>query len=276
MMTLATASAYFDRTPVLDVDTSEVLFYGQVSPYEDSRRDTGTSYRRTLSVADSATIPASRLVKIHGTVWILGADEADGFVEVHRRKYVMQRADAKFAISRLADYVGGVISTSSWGTMEWTKDDRLNSESARAAPMYTAYFPSCADLRELDVIWYGANKYLVEDPHPTSSGLISARCTKLDFAPGNSTISTRTYDPVQGKYTASTPSTVTCLRIRWQSMYYYNSQVTVNYQDGDCVLVFPVGTAIATKDSVTLLGYTWNVMSVNTLEGAVVVHARAP
>jgi len=275
-MTLATASAHFDKTLVLDPDTNETLFRAQVNPFDDSRRDSGPAYRRTLSVAASVTIPTSRVVKIHGGIWILGTEEADGFEEVHRRKFVMQQADSKFAISRLADYVVGTVSTSSWGVMEWFKDEKQLSESARIAPMYTAYFPTSTDLQELDVIWFGANKYLVEDPHRTPSGILSARCTKLEFAPANSTVYTRTYDPAQGKYTASAPATVTCLRVRWQSMYYYNSQSTVNYQDGDCTLVFPAGTTIATKDTVSLLGRTWNVMAVSSLAGAVVVHARTP
>ena len=65
-----------------------------------------------------------------------------------------------------------------------------------------------------------------------------------------------------------------CLKVRWQDLFLYGSQASNHYQEGDCSLVLPSDTVVATKDTVTLSGSTWNIVSVGRLGGAVVAHGR--
>lgn len=274
MLTLADASVYFDRTPVLSVTNGATLFYGQVDPYQDSVRDSATAYRRILSVKPGTSMPANRLVKIHGSVWIIGDSETDGMAVAHRDKYVLHPAATQLLMYRLANYLTPAVSFTSWGDMVWFKDGKEDASSSRAVPMYSAYLPMGTDLQEYDVIKVGARGYLVQPSHELASGVLSATCVRLDYDPAPATLGIRVYDPVQGKYTSSTASTVTCLRVRWQSLYLYGSQGEVKYQEGDCSLVFPAGTNLATKDTVTLAGQGWSILAVESLGGAVVAHAR--
>lgn len=274
MLTLADASRYFDRTPILDTVTGVTLFYGQVDPYADAMRDSATAYRRILSVSPSVVIPASRLVRILGSVWIVGDSEVDGMAVAHRRKYVLHPAPTLLSIRGLSGHVTGGTATVLWGNMIWFKDAKEEASSSRLNPLYTAYLPTSAALAEYDVISVGTTGYLVGPQHEQASGVLSATCAKLEYAPADATLATRVYDPVQGKHVSSTNTTVKCLRVRWQSLYLYGSQGDAKYQEGDCSLVFPTGTVLATKDRVILVGQDWSVLAVETIGGAVVAHGR--
>ena len=274
MLTLSQVSVYFDKTPILDVVTGRTLFYGQMDLYDDAKRDSATAYRRVLSVAPTTTIPASRLVKILGSIWIVGDEETDGLATAHRTKYVLHPAPTQLLVNRLSAHVLGTTPTTVWGDMVWFKDGKEEAQSSRSVPMYSAYTPLPADIKEFDIIKVGTQGYLVGHPHTMASGVLSATCVHLEFAVAVATLATRVYDPVLGKYTSTAPSTVNCQRIRWQSLYLFDSQASTKYQEGDCSLVFPTGTTLATKDTVTLSGVLWNVLSVDTLGGAVVAHCR--
>lgn len=274
MLTLADASRYFDRTPILDPYTGATLFYAQIDPYQDAIRDSATAYRRIMSVAPGLRMPDSRLVKILGSVWIVGDSELDGLATAHREKFVLHPAPTLIGVRTLSGHVTGGALTVSWGDMVWLKDAKEESSSSRTNPMYTAYLPTSAALNEYNVITVGTTGYLVGPSHDQVSGVLSATCAKLEYAVADATLATRVYDPVLGKYTASVDTTVKCLRVRWQSLYLYGSQGDAKYQEGDCSLVFPSGTTIATKDRVTLDGQAWNILAVETLGGAVVAHGR--
>lgn len=274
MLTLADASRYFDRTPVLDPYSGALLFHAQVDPYDDAKRDSATAYRRIMSVAPGISMPAGRLVKILGAIWIVGDSEVDGMSVAHREKYVLHPAPTLLGVRTLSGFVNAGAQTASWGDMVWLKDAKEESSSSRTNPMYTAYLPTSVALAEYDVVTAGAASYLVGPPHDQASGMLSATCAKLEFSPVSATLATRVYDPVQGTYTSSVNTTVKCLRARWQSLYLYGSQGDAKYQEGDCSLVFPAGTVLATKDKVTLDGQVWSVLAVESLGGAVVAHGR--
>jgi hypothetical protein len=274
MLTLADASRYFDRTPISDPYTSTLLFYAQIDPYQDAMRDSATAYRRIMSVAPGTSMPASRLVMILGSTWIVGDSETDGMSVAHRDKYVIHPAPSLLSVRGLNGFVTGGAPVTSWGDMVWLKDAKEELSSSRTNPMYTVYLPTSAVLAEYDVITMGTTNYLVGPPHDQASGVLSATCAKVEYAPVNATLATRTYDPVQGLYTSAVTTTVKCLRVRWQSLYLYGSQGDAKYQEGDCSLVFPAGTLLATKDRVTLGDQVWSVLAVETLGGAVVAHGR--
>ena len=274
MLKLSEASTYFDRTEVRDPDTGDLLFLGQISAFDDSRRDAGGAYRRTLSVAPGTVMPASCALRVFGQVWLAGALELDGFEELHREKYVLQQAHVKYSVSRLPSYLTATPTLTSWGSVEWLKDAKEIESSSRAVPIFTVYFGKGTDVREYDIIWWGLSAHLATAVHMSASGFLAATCVKLEYAPADATLSTRTYDPAAGSYVASVTSTVKALRVRWQSLFLYDSQADVHYRAGDCTLVLPAGTVVATKDTLTLAGQLWAVVSFEELAGAVLVHGR--
>ena len=274
MLTLAEASSYFDRTEVRDPDTNALLFYGQVDPFDDSKRDSGGAYRRVLSVAPGTPIPAKGVVRIFGRVWVVGLLEVDGLQDPHRDKYVLQTAPVKHSISRLSGFLTAAVASSQWGSSEWVKDAKEVDASSKHAQMFYIFFPSSADVREHDVVWWGLSSYLTLSVHPQASGFLVATCVKLEHQVVDATLNTRVYDPEEGAFASSTPTTVKALRVRWQSLFLYGSEADAKYRPGDCSIVLPAGTVVATKDTITLAGTTWSVSAVEEISGAVVVHAR--
>lgn len=273
MMSLAAAAAYFDRTPVLDPDNGNTLFYGQLEPYDDSRRDAGAAYRRILSVAPGTSVP--RVVRVHGEAWIVGRRESDSLGEILRDKYVLQPAGVKASISRLEDFLAGDASAAAWVAIEWLKDAKELSVSSDAVVMYTVIAPEGADLREHDIVWYAGRALMLQAPRHHPSGYIEAEAFELDqVLPATATVAARTFDPQAGAYTTSTTDTQPCLRVRWQSLYLYESQASARYQEGDTVLIVPPDAQVVNDSLVTLDGKNWKVLAVQTLSGVLCVHAR--
>lgn len=274
MMRLQEASGYFDRTPIIDPYTGRTLFYGQVDPFDDSKRDSTTAYRRILSVAPGTDTPVRGVVSVLGSNWILGVREVDGLGEAHREKYVLHPATVKASISRLPGLLSGDTPTSAWADVAWFKDGREESVSSRQVPMYTAYLHPSTVLQEYDVISAGGRTFLVSNPHAHASGMLEATCVRLDSSVVGAVMGSRAYDPVQGKYVSNVTTVVKCLQVRWQSLYLYRSQADTKFAEGDCALVLPSGTSISTKDTLTVGAVVWGVISVEPLAGAVVAHGR--
>lgn len=274
MMTLAQAAGYFDRTPVLDPDTGFELFRGQVDPYDDSKRDAGAAYRRVMSVRPGTVIPASRAVSILGQPWLVGHMEADGLADPHREKYVLAPATAKVAISRLSGFLTGAPATTLWAGTEWVKNAKEIETSSKQPEMTRVYLPLGSDVRERDVVSYTGYAYLALAVHTQPSGFSVAECLRLEqTAPAAATVGARTYVPGTG-FAAGSSTQVQCLRVRWQNLFEYGGPADDRYQEGDAALALPTGTVVTTRDKVTFDGIVWQVLAVDTLAGAVVVHAR--
>lgn len=274
MLTLAEASGYFDLTEILDPDNGSVLFYGQIDPFDDSKRDAGGSYRRILSVAPGTAIPANRAIRAFDRTYLVGAEELDGLEEQHRAKYVLQSAGSSALIHRLPGFVSGTPAGTAWASFQWVKDGKEIGTSSDIAHEYTIFLGLGTDVRAQDVVTTGGKAYLVASARPQPSGFLTAEAIELDFALSQASITGRTYDAAAGSYTASAPVVVNCARVRWQNLFNQRAEGAAPYKDGDDTLVFPAGTTLNTSSRITLAGKLWQVVSVDTLGGAITVHAR--
>lgn len=274
MLTLAEASAYFDRTEVCHPDTGAVLFLGQVDPFDDSKRDAGPAYRRVLSVAAGTVIPASREVRIHGQEWVLGTSERDGLSEIHREKYVLQPAKA-WNVSRLSAFLAGTVPTVLRGAAEWIKDTKEAETSSQVASQFNGLFALGADLRLHDVVWASGEAYLSRAVRPLPSGFTGAILARLDYPLQACTITERVYDPVTGAYAAGAPQVLQGLRLRWQDFFAYESQAAEKHRPGDDVLLVPASATVSTASTVQAYGSTWSVYAVESVSGVKALHVRA-
>lgn len=274
-MKLSSAAAYFDRTPAYDVTTGKVLFRGQIDPYDDSKRDANAAYRRVLSVRPGTAMPASRVVRMMDVVWIIGSMEPDGLLELHRQKYVLQRAPLAMNVSRLSGFLSSTVALTVRASSQWIKDAKQLEESSKMPQLYDLYMPEGTAVQVQDVVWSATEAYLVLALHNQASGIMSVHCLKLDqIAPVSATLATRTYNPVTGTYSVSAGSAVNALRVRWQSLFQYDSQMSDRYQEGDIAIVLPTGTSAGTSTLITLSGVTYQTLAVLSIAGAVVLHSR--
>lgn len=275
-MKLSDAASFFDRTAVTVPETGKVLFMGQVDPYDDSKRDAAAAYRRILSVKPGTVMPVSRAVKLLGQVWLVGGMEPDGLDQLHREKYVIQRAPSQLKVSRLSGFLAGTIASTLWASAQWVKDAKQLEVSSQTPQLYDVALAAGSDIRVQDVLWATGVAYLVLAPHDQASGLMTANCLKLDqILPAVATLVTRTYSPTTGAYSNSAGSSANALRVRWQSLFAYGSQASDRYQEGDIAIVLPTGTVAATNTLVTLAAVAYQTLAVLDIAGAVVLHARA-
>jgi hypothetical protein len=281
MMTLAAAAGYFDRTPVLDPDNGSVLFYAQIDPYDDSRRDAGAAYRRVMSVAPGTAMPAGRAVRVFGQVWLVGTKEIDGLAAPHRDKYVLQQAPGVLTVYRLNEFLYSSPDLQRWGAVEWQKDVKQIEVDSRAPEQCLVFLPAGSDVRPRDIVAHEGAALLVLETRDQPSGFRVATAVRLEQdVPGTALLTHRTYVPATGGFTEDAPILLQSLRVRWQSLFEYGSQADERFQEGDCSIVLPAGTAVTTKDRIaltdpaTLEETTWAVVSVDELAGAVVAHAR--
>lgn len=274
-MKLSDAACYFDRTEVRDVTTGALLFHCQIDPFDDARRDSSTSYRRIMSVRPGTVMPVSRVAQAMNYKWLIGSMEPDGLAELHREKYVVQHATDQLKISRLSGYLSGTVTSTVWSAQTWVKDDKQLVVSSMAPQIYDVTLPDPTDVRVQDVMWSPSGVFLVLAVHPQASGFINAHCVKLDqVGPVSASLTTRTYVPTTGTYTSNTPTTVNSLKVPWQHLFEYGSQMSERYQEGDCAMVLPTGTVVTTASILTQSGVTWQVLAVLSLGAAVVLHAR--
>lgn len=278
MLTLAQASSFFDRTGVFTPDGLVLLFYGQVSLFDDSKRDAGSAYRRVLSVAPGTVLPNPATVNILGQVWLIGQREVDGLEESHRDKYVLQSCTDLCTVSPLSEHISGITTAATfqrWAGVEWVKDGKEVGSSSDTVKIYNVYLPGGTQILDKQVVAApGGRLYLVLSTHTMPSGFMVASSALLDFPLTSAQISSRTYSAAAGAYTAGATVTAPCLQIRWQNLFTYDSEAEARYQEGDETLVFAQGTSIDTASQITYAGRTWRAVAVDDLGGAVTVHAR--
>lgn len=270
MINLAQASTYFDRTPVYDTVTGRLIFRAQIEPFDDSRRDANSAYRRVLSVKAGTVVP--REVNVLGTVWLVGAGETDAMESVHRQKYVIAQAKAQFQVSTLAQYLEGERSALCWAAPYWSKDAKQTETSSTYPQMFDVYLST--EVAAQSVLWDADDAYLVVSPRPMPSGLMSAHSLKLEHRREQANLSKRVYSPSAGGYVSEQVSSVPTLQVRWQSLFEYGSQMDERYQEGDASFVLPAACGVDTACTLQASGRLWQVLSVDDVPGAAIAHCR--
>jgi len=275
MLKLSQASAYFDRTPVLDAYKGSVVCMGQVDPYDESKRDAGAAYRRVLSVAPGTTIPTHGALRIFDTVWLAGRRERDGLAELHRDKYVLQPADGQFGFSTLTQYLAGTTRAQAYVAAEPVKTGKESESSSDVIAFYNLYMAPSVAVAKHEVLWVADQAFLALSVQVLPSGLKTAYSLKLDHSPVDAVLRTRVFDPVQGRHTLGASVNTRAARIRWQNLFEYEGQMEERYQEGDDTFALPAGSVVDTSSTVQAYGRTWRVLSVDDLGGAVTVHGRS-
>lgn len=272
MLTLAQASSYFDRIEVTDPFTGALLFKGQVEPFEDSKRDAYSAYRRVLSVAPDVAMPVHSTVNLMGQTWLVGAGEVDGMQQLHRRKFVLSPVTAQLEVSTLGQYLQGVSSRALHAAPYWNKDVKQVDVSSQQPQTYDVFLPS--EVAARSILWDDEQAFLVLSPRPMPSGFTAAYSLRLDHAMESATLVSRTFNPVAGALVDGPTTSVPCLRVRWQSLFDYDAQTDERYKEGDVTLVMPAGCGVTTASKLTVGGLKYQVLAVDTMVDALAVHGR--
>lgn len=270
MINLAQASTYFDRTPVYDTTTGRLIFRAQIEPFDDSRRDANSAYRRVLAVKAGIEVPPE--INVLGSVWLVGAGETDAMEQVHRQKYVIAQAKAHLKVSSLGQYLNGDYGAMLWAAPYWSKDAKQMEVSSVYPQMFDVYLSTRVAAQT--ILWDADTGYLVVSPRQTPSGLLAAHSLKLEHAREQAILRKRFYSPSAGAYVDEQLTSVPTLQVRWQSLFEYGSQMDERYQEGDATFVLPIDCGADTSCTLQAGGRLWQVLSVDEASGAAIAHCR--
>lgn len=181
MMTLAAASAYFDRTEVFDGYTGASLFFAQIDPYDDSKRDAMVAYRRVLSVAPGVSIPDHRCIRVFGAVYIVaGEPSIDGLSEAHRVKYVLQSADGHFKVGSISQFLASTPAATVYGFASWVKDAKQEGESSDVANVFEVILPLGTAVKPQQMLWQDGVAYIAISVRRLPSDYVGITAVRLD------------------------------------------------------------------------------------------------
>lgn len=273
-MELVDVASFFDRVPAQDPATGYTLFNCQLLAYDESKRDAFTAYRRMMSTNPNVNMPASRVVELHGVKWLVGDGQTDGWEQAHRRKYVLHQAAGTASVYRLASWLAGAPDSTPYGDLQWVKDVKELEVSSRSPQKFIAIFASPVDLREYDVVAFGGRAVLVTSVMRSAAGYAEGTGNLQEMPLGGVTVSTRTYSPATGGYTAGASVTVNAMKVRWQELYAYEDQLAERYQEGDCTWVLPASVAVNTATEIAFGADKYTVLAVRAVAGCKAVHAR--
>lgn len=263
-MKLKAAARRFDKLVCADAYNPATTFKGQIGLYDDSTRDGMTVERRVLSVAPEVTIPARRTIIADGLTWMLGDHHRDYFKEsAVRHKYVAHQADELVSVKTFEQAIAGTAVIGVWASRVWVKAAKEIEASSDITNVYDIYFAKGENVPEGSLIQMSGRWHLVRTTYPTTAGLLVALSDELPepvLTPV--TVTLRTYVPATDTYTTSA-TTVTALRIRWQSLFRYPVRAADKYKPGDVVLLVRKSDGtVKAGDRLPVAGETFNVISV--------------
>lgn len=263
-MRLHNAAAYFDKTICTEAYAASSSFLGQLDLFDDSRRDGATVKRRIFSVAPSVAMPARGAFTAAGKTWIVGAYAPDDFKGTEiRRKYVVQQSDGLATVKTMAQALSAAAGTSAHASMIWIKEGKELDTSALMFDAVNIIFAQGEPAVEKALVNLGGRWYLVRAAYTSAAGFLTAVADELpEPVLETITLGVRTYVPATDTYTTAN-SSVSLIRIRWQSHFDYLTQGSTDYERGDLQgMMLKTAATPKAGDTLTLSDGKWNVLAV--------------
>lgn len=268
-MKLSLAAKTFDRTAFTDAYSGQAVFRGQLMPWDEAKRDAVMSERRTLSVAESVTIPARRAVVGAGRRYLLGHGTPDQFRgRTVRVGYVVQEAILDAQVQTLAEACLGSAGFRAYCNRGWVKNLAFVDQSSALPEQVHVTFAAGEPVVAGHLVTVGPHRFLVRQVIEESPA--GFRICLSDEQPNPvmevATVFGGAYDPVTETSTGS--QQVTLLRLRWQSLFVYGTKSAPEFGPTDVQLVV-AQSALTAKPGmrVTLTTGTYQLASVQAFEG---------
>lgn len=277
-MKLSQAATYFHTTPFSDAYNPATQFNGRLLPYDDNSRDSLSTDRRIMAVADSVTIPARRVVKVGNQCWIVGQGAVDYHgAEALRHKFILHRADELATVKTFGQALRGDAGQSIWAGRLWVKELKEPTESSGMYDNYQLFFAGTEDIRdpawsaevftdgreENVLVMVAGRWHLVRATMDTAGGLLTALVDELpEPVLLDVEYSTSVYNRLLDKK-VMTPSTIPAINLRWQTNFTYLAAYAEKYKPGDSqLLVLKTAVTPTAGDAVTVRGRLYRVVSV--------------
>lgn len=263
-MKLASAANRFNDMICTDGYTGVALFVAQLGLYDDNKRDSETQERRVISVAPSVVPPARRVIAAAGTRFIMGHGNPDDYKgKTIRVGYLAHEATYLSQLRNLAQVCLAQPGTTAWSGRAWVKDAAYSQQSSNLTPENHFHFAASETIAEGSTLTFNGVLNIVRSFNHGAGGTLIALCEEMDAgAVEVGLLSTGVYDPVLDAVAAGTVS-VTVVRMRWQSLFAYRSNMAPSFAPGDIQLAIAKSAATPVAGSTVVLSDgTWKLESV--------------
>lgn len=274
-MKLSMASRYFDRTTGSDAYDQRSTFKCQIEPFDYVKIDGASVKRRVMSTAPGVSLPARKVIDIHGQRYLVGDASEDHWNDASiRKRYVLQGADHSVTVLTIADILAGRPGLPCYATLDFNKygtDERDNSDYHQ---QYHAFFGGGESVPEGSVIKLKDRYFLVRSSYVSLAGLVDALSNELDGpVEDTATFTSRTHDPLTDSF-SETSTSVRCMRVRWQERFQYLTLNSPDYERNDVQAFIDNGYAVKAGDEVALSDGMWRVLAVTVRPSYTEAHLR--
>lgn len=276
-MKLSNAARYFDKEPVYDAYTGDLLFKCQFSTFNDAQSSGATSRRRVMSAAPSVTIPTHRVLRIFGDPWIAGSNDTDGYRgEAIRGNYNLKKATGLFNILTPAEACLSAAGVSAYAQFSYYKDTIDSITTSDTDPFWNAFFPNTVTANKGAFIRKDSTLYRVRSAYLTDDLYHLAQCDELESAAlVNATFTNLgTFDILTDSYTPIS-TVVPAIAIEMPKFYKLQTQAEEFEKPGDATVFVAKASVTPTVGSTFAMGgRPWKVIAVVGELDAWAMHVR--
>ena len=260
-MRLLDAARRFDRTTATDA-YSAATFKCQFEVLAYSKIDGVAVKKRQISTASSVTIPARRVVTIHGQTYLVGHGAPDFWDdETIRLNYVVQGADGLANLTTIADELAGTAPGTAYAALAFAKYLPDAEDSSKYPPQYQVFLSGTESAPADSLIYLNSVWYLVKESYVSTSGLRVSLANVVESPNFEmATFTSRVYAPLTDTY-VDTPSAIKVFRIKWAEHFEYLSKATEQYERGDLTVMMLKAVTPDPPDTLTLSDGVWRILS---------------
>lgn len=263
-MRLARAASYFNSTPCFDGYTGKPVFKGQFALYDDTKRDAEVGERRVLSLDPQDEIPPRRVIEANRVRYIIGHGTPD-FYRGHaiRVGYVAHEAPFAVNVRTLGQACTGQAGTIAWGALFRVKSLAFTEHNSKLPDQVHVHLAMGEAFPADALISAGPQHFILRSHDTGPAGTQVLLCDELTGTVfQTATFDGATYDPVT-EALGGAPVVLTVIRIRWQSLFEYQTGGAPTFQPGE--EQFAIAKSVATPRPGSTLAMpdgTWKVSAI--------------
>lgn len=275
-MRFADISAFFDKDPVYDAYTGDLLFKCHTSAHDDRTSSGSTSRRRTMTTGEGTVIPARRAVTVYGEAWIVGNSNPDHFQGTAvRRSYDLKKSTGLIERLTPGQACLGAAGSSFHAHREYYRDTVDTRTSADWDVMWNIYHAPGEGVVEGSILRQGSTYYRARTTRDSIEQYDITEADQLDANVRQSATFVSQKRSLVTEQPVGAPVQVQVLQMDMTKFFQFRTQGESTVQAGDRMVFVAQSAHTPTVGAeFTMEGLQWRVLSVVPEQDAFALHAR--
>lgn len=252
---------FFDGTPIFDAYSTNLLFYGQYSNFDESDPDGNIKRRRTLSLAPHLVVPSRRAISISADRWIVGDGSLDMLNAVEtRRNYWLKLATDFVNILTPAQACLEQAGLDAFVNRSFDRHTADSQSTSEHDAVWDVNFAKVEPVAVGNFLKFGGKLLRVRSAVDSDGGFLQANCDELDSSMPVTAVfeGSGAFNPVTETY-ANGPISQQGLLLDAYKLYNYKTQADPKVKPGDKTLVIPNSvTPVAAGSAVKVINRMTN------------------